>query len=75
MEQQEQPSNTPSDPISTGDQPIPDWSSQPPKPVKKRSTLQIVGIVIATILAVGGLVFVGFIILFMIALSSYGSNK
>ena len=41
----------------------------------KAHTFKIIGGILAGIAIVAGLVFVGFIILFMMAISSYGSNK
>jgi hypothetical protein len=40
-----------------------------------RSAVRTIGIVVAVILGILGLIFVGLIILFFIALSNYGSQK
>ncbi|HEY2509136.1 MAG TPA: hypothetical protein VGI58_21675 [Streptosporangiaceae bacterium] len=45
----------------------------PPRPA--HSAWHIVGIVIAVILAIGGLALIGVIIVFVLMLNSFGSNK
>jgi hypothetical protein len=47
----------------------------PPRPARERSVWAIVGIILAVVLCIGGLVVVGLIALFFVALSHYGSNK
>jgi hypothetical protein len=47
--------------------------ASPPRPA--RSALQILGIVLAVALAVAGLVAITLLVLFVIAMSQYGSNK
>jgi hypothetical protein len=44
-----------------------------PKP--QRSIWAVLGIVLAVLLGIGGLVFVGLIVLIAVAMSHYGSNK
>jgi hypothetical protein len=59
-------------------QPLPHSSfSQlpPPEPARGRSVWAIIGIVLAVVLCIGGLVVVGLLALFFVALSHYGSNK
>ncbi|HET6860647.1 MAG TPA: hypothetical protein VFH94_26555 [Streptomyces sp.] len=41
----------------------------------RRSVWRIIGIVAAAVLVAGGLAYLGFIALVMVAMSSYGSNK
>lgn len=47
--------------------------ASPPRPA--RSALQILGIVLAVAVAAAGLAAITFLVLFVIALSQYGSNK
>jgi ABC-type Fe3+-siderophore transport system permease subunit len=55
----------------------PGWSNQPVATVeeKHRSPWKTAGIIIGAILAVCGFIFIGLVVLFMVAMSSYGSNK
>ncbi len=51
---------------------------QPPPPRHTgagNSVWRTVGIVLAVLVALGGLAVVGFIVLFVVAMNSYGSNK
>jgi hypothetical protein len=45
------------------------------EPARGRSVWAIIGIVLAVVLCVGGLVVVGLLALFFVGLSHYGSNK
>jgi uncharacterized membrane protein len=45
------------------------------RPVRRRSGWQVAGLVLVVVLAVAGLVAIGLLILFVIALNNMGSNK
>jgi hypothetical protein len=47
----------------------------PLEPARGRSVWAIIGIVLAVVLGIGGLVVVGLMVLFFVGLSHYGSNK
>ena len=46
-----------------------------PGPARGRSVWTIIGIILAVVLGIGGLVVVGVMVLLFIGLSHYGSNK
>lgn len=45
------------------------------EPARGRSVWAIIGIILAVVLVIGGLVVVGLMALFFVGLSHYGSNK
>jgi hypothetical protein len=47
----------------------------PLKPARGRSVWAIIGIVLAVVLVIGGLAFIGVMVLLFVGLSHYGSNK
>jgi hypothetical protein len=47
----------------------------PPRPARGRSVWAIIGIILAVVLVIGGLVLVGLTVLLFVGLSHYGSNK
>jgi hypothetical protein len=47
----------------------------PPRPARGSSVWVIIGIVLAVLLCIGGLVVVGLVVLFFVGMSHYGSNK
>jgi hypothetical protein len=47
----------------------------PPPPRRRANPWRVVAIVLAVVLAVGGLALVGMFLLFVSAMNSYGSNK
>ncbi len=56
--------------------PFPSPESRPPyQPPPSRSVWRTVGIVVLLLLAICGLVYLGLILLFLLAINSMGSNK
>jgi len=45
------------------------------EPARERSAWAVIGIILAVVLVIGGLVMVGLMALFFVGLSHYGSNK
>ena len=45
------------------------------EPTTGRSVFRVLGTVLATVLVLGGLVMVGLVVFFVIAINNYGSNK
>ncbi|MFD3456573.1 hypothetical protein ACFWVC_30925 [Streptomyces sp. NPDC058691] len=57
------------------DSPSTDLSHDPPPRRTRRSPWAVVGVVLAVVLAIAGLVVVAGLVLFSVALSNWGSNK
>lgn len=53
----------------------PPYPRQRETPVRARSAWSIFGLVVAIVVAIAGLALVGAFIIFVIAMSNYGSNK
>lgn len=66
----------PTVPTPLGQSAAPQPATYISKPIKKqRSAFQIIGTVLAIVSIVGGLIVVGFVILFALALASWGNSK